>query len=111
MSDDIFSPNRQFKISFDSYEMRMSHWIDQPLLIRVRDNVCLFALNADGWSAWETNWLNDSTVTLVMRKYPGLIGCTVELNVCTNEASAFTRTASVAGDFSAVKDWVLRLNE
>ena len=111
MSDDIFSPNRHYKLSFDSYEIRMSHWIGQPSLIRVRDNVCLFSLNADGWSAYSVRWSDDSTVELTMRKYPGLLACTVELNIGTNEANAICRTASVAGNFSAVKDWVLRLPE
>ena len=110
MNDDIFSPNHTYKVSFQSYEVRMSHWIDQPSLIRVCDSVCLFSLNADGWSAWETNWLDDSTVALVMRKYPGLIDCTIKLNVDTNEGQAISRRASVAGSFSAVKEWVLSLN-
>lgn len=109
MPDDIFSPNRQYKIRFDSYEMRMSHWIDQPALIRVYDNVCLFALDKDDWSAWEVRWSDDSTVALTMRKYPGLIGCTIKLNVSTNEGQAISHTASLAGSFSAVKEWVLGL--
>lgn len=109
MPDDVFSPNRQYKISFDSYEMRMSHWIDQPSLIRVYDNVCLFLLDKDDWSAWEVCWADDSTISLIMRKYPGLISCTIELNVDTNEGQAISRRASVAGSFSAVKDWILSL--
>ncbi|WP_020607332.1 hypothetical protein [Spirosoma spitsbergense] len=109
MSNAVFSPNRQYKLRFDSYEMRMSHWIDQPSLIRVQDDVCLFALNQDDWSAWEVRWLSDSTILLVMRKYPGLIDCTIELNVGTNEGQAVSRRASVAGSFSAVKSWVLGL--
>ena len=87
----------------------MSHWINQPSLIRIQDNVCLFALNKDDWSAWEVRWLDDSTVLLVMRKYPGQIDCTIELNIDPQQAQAISRTASVAGTFSAVKDWVLEL--
>lgn len=109
MSEDIVSPEGQYKVSFSSYEVRMSHWIDQPYLIRVSDNVRLFALDADGWSAWTVRWLDDSTVELLMRKYPGQVECTVELNAGTNQAQAVSRTASVAGTFSAVKDWVLEL--
>ena len=111
MPADVFSPNRKFKIRFDSYEMRMSHSIDQPSLIRVCDNVCLFALDMDDWSAWEVRWMDDSTVSLLMRKYPGLIGCTIELNVNTNEANAFGHSTSVAGDISDVKKWVMSLSE
>lgn len=110
MPDDLFSPNQHFKIRFDSYELRMSHWIDQPSLIRVRDNVCLFALDKDDWSAWEVCWSDDSTVALVLRKYPGLLDCTLQLNVATGERQAASRRASIAGSFSAVRDWVLSLN-
>ncbi|MPR37224.1 hypothetical protein [Salmonirosea aquatica] len=109
MSEDIFSSNRQYKVSFDSYEMRMSHWIDQPSLIRESDSACLFSINTDDWSAWEVSWLDESTVTLVMRKYPGLIDCTIELNIATNEGQAISRRASVVGSFSSVKEWVLGL--
>ncbi|GAB3794872.1 hypothetical protein GCM10028819_09900 [Spirosoma humi] len=110
MSEDIVSPDRKYKVSFSSYEVRMSHWIDQPYLIRVSDGVCLFAIDADGWSAWAVRWLDDSTVELLMRKYPGQIECTIELNTDTNQAQAVSQTASVAGSFSAVKEWVLELN-
>lgn len=110
MSEDIVSPDHKYKVSFSSYEVRMSHLIDQPYLIRVSDDVCLFALDADGWSAWTVRWLDDSTVELLMRKYPGQIECTIELNTNTNHALAVSRTASIVGSFSAVKDWVLELN-
>ena len=85
------------------------YWIEQPFLMRVCDDVCLFTLNFDDWSAWETRWLDNATVTLVMRKYPGLIDCTVELNVTTNEGWAANHRASVAGSFLAVKDWIRSL--
>ena len=109
MSKDIYSPNGQHTIRFDSYEMRMSHWIDQPSLIRVSDNACLFSISTDDWSAWEVRWLDESTVTLLMRKYPGLLDCTIQLNINTNEGQAISRRASVAGSFLAVKEWVLDL--
>lgn len=110
MPNPVFSPNGQYKICFDSYEMRMSHWVDQPSLLRVNDSFCLFSINTGDWSAWEVSWLDNSTVAMVMRKYPGLIDCTLELNVDTNEANAASRRASVAGSFLAVRDWVLGLN-
>ena len=109
MSEDIFSPDRRYKVSFSSYEVSMSHWIDQPYLIRVGDNVCLFRLNEDGWSAWVVRWLDDSTVALVMRKYPGLLACTVTLNASTNQAGAISGDSSVAGTFRAVSEWVSAL--
>ncbi|MFD2932780.1 hypothetical protein [Spirosoma flavum] len=107
--EDIFSPDRRYKVSFGSYEVRMSHWIDQPYLIRVSDNVSLFNLNADVWSASNVRWLDDSTVELYMRKYPGLVACTLTLNALTNHASAVNQTASFAGAFSELKIWLLSL--
>ncbi len=87
----------------------MSHWIDQPYLIRVNDNACLFALNQDGWSAWTVQWLNESTVTMCLRKYPGQIDCTVTLNASTNQADAISGVCSVAGTLPAVSNWILAL--
>ena len=109
MKEDIISPNGQFKVSFSSYEVSMSHWIDQPYLIRVSDNVCLFSLNEADWSAWVVRWLNDSAVELVMRKYPGLIACTVVLHGLTNQAEAVSGVSSVAGPLVAVRSWILEL--
>jgi hypothetical protein len=109
MNEDIYSPDRQFKVSFTSYEMRMSHWVDQPCLTRVADDTCLFTIDTDNWSARSGRWLDDVTVELVILKYPGLIGCTIELNAHTQQGQATSPTASVAGTFSAVKDWVLAL--
>jgi hypothetical protein len=109
MNEDIYSPDRQFKVSFTSYEMRMSHWVDQPCLTQVPDDACIFSIDSDNWSARNVRWLDDATVELVMLKYPGHISCTIELAVHTQQAQAISRTASVAGSFSAVKDWVLAL--
>jgi len=109
MSEDLFSPNRDYKVSFSSYEISMSHWIDQPYLIRVSDNAFLFDLSADVWSAWQVRWLSNSTVELVMRKYPGLLDCTVRLNASTNQADATSGVSSVAGEFLAVTGWLLDL--
>lgn len=109
MSEDLFSPDRDYKVSFSSYEVRMSHWIDQPYLIRASNNACLFRLNKDGWSAWEVRWLDNSTVELYVRMYPGLIACTVTLNALTDQAEAISGVSSVAGTFLAVSEWILGL--
>ncbi|MFD2936134.1 hypothetical protein [Spirosoma flavum] len=87
----------------------MSHWIDQPYLIRVSDNACLFRLNEDAWSAWAVRWLDDLIVELDMRKYPGLLACTVTLNASTHQADATSGVSSVAGEFQAVSNWILAL--
>ena len=109
MSEAIFSPDQSYKVSFSSYEVRMSHWIDQPSLIRVGDNVCLFALNKDGWSARTVRWLDHSTVELTMGKYPGLLACTVVLHASTYQAEAISGIRSVAGPIPAVIEWIYGL--
>ncbi len=82
----------------------------QPHLIRLRDNSCLFALNEDIWSAWAVRWLDASAVELNLRKYPGLLACTVVLNASTNQAEAVSGNSSVAGAVSAVTEWIYGLN-
>ncbi len=109
MKEALWSPDRQHKVAFSSYEISMSHWIDQPFLIRVSDNSCLFNLDSEVWSAWTVRWLDDLVVELYMRKYPGLIDFTLLLNVDTNEANATSRNNSVAGPFSGVREWILSL--
>ena len=54
-------------------------------------------------------WLDDSVVELYVRKYPGLIDCTVELNLSINQAFATSGINSVAGTFWAVREWILSL--
>ena len=109
MKEAVFSPDLQHKVSFGSYEISMSHWIDQPYLIRISDDACLFDLSEEAWSASTVRWFNDSTVELYLRKYPGLIDCTLVLNILTNQAEVVSRTNSVAGTFSAVNEWILNL--
>ena len=87
----------------------MSHWIDQPALIRVSDDVCLFTVNDGNWSAWTVRWLDDSTVELFMRKYPDQPACTLQLNVLTNQAKAVGRSKSITDTFSRVQEWILTL--
>ena len=87
----------------------MSHWIDQPYLIRVSDNACLFRLNQAVWSAWAVSWLDDTTVELDLRKYPGLLACSLRLNASTNQADAISGVSSIAGLFPAVVSWILDL--
>lgn len=106
---DTYSPDGLHKVIFESYEMKMSHEVHQPRLIRNIDDTCLFSLNFDDWSAWEVWWLDDSTVWWYMRRYPGLVSCTVELNVKTFHAQGDTPISSVKGTFQEVKAWVRAL--
>lgn len=109
MSKDIFSPDRRYKVSFSSYEVSMIHWIDQPYLFRLSDNACLFELTEDAWSAWAARCLDESTLALDLRKYPGLLACRLTLNASTNQADAISGVSSVAGAIPAVTNWILEL--
>jgi|ERR687886_1530722 hypothetical protein len=109
MFDEIVSPDHTHKVAFSTYEVRMSHWIDQPYLIRVSDGACLFALQSDPWSASDVKWLDETTVEMYLRKYPGRISCTVRLEVSDDWGTARGQTGSFSGTLTQVSNWILQL--
>ncbi|UFH57544.1 hypothetical protein [Spirosoma sp. KNUC1025] len=109
MIDDIFSPGHAYKITFSCYEVRMSHWIEQPHLIRVGDDATLFSLNGDAWSTFTVNWLDDQTVAMRVAKYPGRVSCALVLNAATDQGTATNPFRSFSGTLREVSDWVLNL--
>jgi hypothetical protein len=109
MIDDIVSPDQSYKVAFSCYEVRMSHWIEQPNLIRVSDNQVLFTLNGDSWSAFNVQWLDDATVQMIVAKYPGRISCQLQLNASTNQGTVTNAFNSFTGTLREVSNWVLSL--
>ncbi|GAB3551863.1 hypothetical protein GCM10027577_32990 [Spirosoma fluminis] len=109
MLDEIVSPDRTYKVVLSRYEVRMSHWIDQPYLMRVGDGACLFALDGAPWSASDVNWLDETTVRMNLRKYPGRIACTVRLETSDDWGAAQTPGDSFSGSLAQVSNWVLNL--
>ncbi len=109
MIDDIFSPGHSYKVSFNCYEVRMSHWIEQPHLIRVSDNQPLFSLNGASWSAFTVKWLDDETLTMRVAKYPGRVVLDLTLNVGLDQGSVTGEFRSFSGSLLQVRDWVLNL--
>jgi hypothetical protein len=107
--EELFSPQKTFKVAIGSYEMKMSHWVDQPYLIRVSDDAELFNLTGDPWSASDVNWLDDSTVEMYVRRYPGHIFCTIQLNALTDQGWAKSPSSSFAGSLSQIRNWVMKL--
>ena len=103
--DEIFSPDKQHKVSFGSMEIRMSHWIDQPYLVRVSDNKTLFELE-HLWSGDDVHWLDASTVTMNLRLYPGLLGCVIKLNVALNQGQVSGETGNFSGTLPEVAAWI-----
>jgi hypothetical protein len=51
-------------------EMRMSHWINAPVVERVSDGVALLDLSEEVWDLSDVGEEGD-TLVLVIRKYPG----------------------------------------
>ncbi|HLL96989.1 MAG TPA: hypothetical protein VK404_18595 [Spirosoma sp.] len=109
MIDDILSSDNTYKVSFCCYEVRMSHWIKQPHLIRVGDNQTLFSLNGASWSAFTVKWRDDETVDLQVCKYPGRIACSLVLNAALDEGTVVGPSGSYAGTLREVSHWILKL--
>ncbi len=71
MNEDHFSPDGQYNLLLGMYEMRMSHWVQNPGLYDVKSGAVLFDAPSL-WSAEAVEWSPDSTsVYLNMRLYPG----------------------------------------
>ncbi|MGA0560754.1 hypothetical protein ACO2Q8_29075 [Larkinella sp. VNQ87] len=107
MEDSILSPNGTFSIIFDTFEVRMSHWIQAPRVFRVQDQAQLFDLQGDVWSADKVTWLSDSEVELYVRKYPGQVSCDLVLDLAEGTGKAICGQDRFAGPLIAVKAWVL----
>ncbi|WP_020598081.1 hypothetical protein [Spirosoma panaciterrae] len=106
--NEFFSPDQRYKVSLASNEIRMSHWIDQPYLIRVSDNVTLFSLDSL-WSGDDVKWINPSTVTMHLRLYPGLLSCEVTLDAETNQGWVKGQPGAMIGTLPEVRQWINNL--
>ena len=68
---DSESPTGRFVIGISAWEARMSLWIETPTLSERLTGKQLLAFKDPNWSLDSADWLNDSTVVLKLRKYPG----------------------------------------
>ncbi|MBV9865795.1 MAG: hypothetical protein JO316_10615 [Abitibacteriaceae bacterium] len=68
--DGIFC-NGRYRVSTVSSEMRMSHWIDAPIVTRVEDGSSILDLSQEIWDLQDTREEGEVLV-LIIRKYPGL---------------------------------------
>lgn len=69
--ENLDSPTGRFVISISAWEVRMSLWIETPLLHdRSRDRH-LLVLEDPHWSLNSAVWISESIVMLKLRKYPG----------------------------------------
>ncbi len=65
------SPDGRYQVTTAAWEARMSLWIEMPWITDLRENKRVLSFNSSHWSLDEARWLGDTTVELVMRKYPG----------------------------------------
>ncbi|RYG67145.1 hypothetical protein EON80_14160 [bacterium] len=65
------SPSGKYHFQIFMTEMRMSHWVERPRLVRVEGEVPLFDLSNSQWSLEGANWQGEEKVELQLRRYPG----------------------------------------
>lgn len=109
MEEAIISPDQAYIVEFSVYEMRMSHWIEKPYLVQASDNEVLFSLEGDPWSASDVRWIDNTTVEMYLRKYPGRVSCTVRLTPAANYGLAVSEQQLFSGTLSEVSRWILNL--
>lgn len=85
--DAIISPLKTYVVRFSTYEVRMSHWINEPGIYSLPDNTLVFEMPST-WSADEVHWLDDSTVELKTRLYPGRVYCDLKLDLLAGTGTA-----------------------
>ena len=104
----VYSPDGRYRVAFSVYEMRMSHWVETPVIINSASGKPLLDLCTSDWSADTTAWRTDSqAVTFELRRYPGDapdVTVTVDLprRTCTVETAAGNESVS----FDQVKAWL-----
>ncbi len=103
MSEDHLSPDGLYNLLLGIYEMRMSHWVQNPNLYNAQTKTKLFDVPSS-WSADEVKWSPDSAfVHLDMRLYPGdkpgielwLYPATSEGKVQVNQPADATKPARI----------------
>jgi len=71
MLQEYLSPDGLYVLALSAYEMRMSHWVENPHLRLVKTNETLFQAPSL-WSADTVVWSPESDfVHMSMRVYPG----------------------------------------
>lgn len=104
----IPSPDGAYTVLLVPVEMRMSHWLAQPLIVETTANQQILDLTATQWSADTVHWWDDSArVTLAMRRYPGNApGVTVTIDLRTEMAMIDSAAASATVALSQLSQWL-----
>jgi hypothetical protein len=104
------SPDGRYIVALVAEEMRMSHWLDLPILSEAAGKRRLLDLSDSMWSADSVVWRDDSRrVSLEMRRYPGdAPGVSVEIDVQTWMSRVRTPSAFTALPVTDLPDWLER---
>jgi hypothetical protein len=77
MTNDILKETRstsltgRFIILSEPWDPRMSLWVYPPEIVDVIEGTSLLKIRNIAWSLDHATWINDSCVTIELRKYPG----------------------------------------
>lgn len=110
----VVSPDNRWRVAFSVYEVKMSLWIETPVVLDNATGKPLLDLCTSDWSADEVQWRADSkAVAIHMRHYPGdAPTLTVVLDLpsqsCRVESPAETATVSFAQINGWLEDWYRR---
>ncbi|SEJ01256.1 hypothetical protein SAMN05216327_105271 [Dyadobacter sp. SG02] len=99
MIDEVPSPKNTYTVRFGAYEVRMSHWITEPGIYRVSNNQLLFDMPST-WSCDEAKWIDDTTVELKTRLYPGREYCDLRLDMKAETGTAVRGTYPFANSMN-----------
>jgi hypothetical protein len=66
------SPDGRIEVRFDAYEARMSHWVLEPTVVRLRDGAEILSLEGTAWDAGGVmpTFPAPDRVELHLRHYP-----------------------------------------
>jgi hypothetical protein len=110
MREEVVSPDGRHRVAFSSQEVRMSHWIDSPVVMRAGAPRPVLDLTSSEWSADDVRWLDASRVSMALRRYPGdAPGITLILDADARQveirAADAAPRASADGALRALEAW------
>lgn len=65
------SSTERFQVRADVWEARNSLWVYSPSIWDAQRNCSVFSFEDESWSVDTSVWLNETTVRLSLRKFPG----------------------------------------
>ena len=65
------SPSGKYVFHVVAWEVRMSLWVESFTLAEAASGTPVLRLSDSNWSLDTAEWLDDSRVTMQLRKYPG----------------------------------------